>query len=116
MSWERPLPDTLRDVASYHLGTDLAERLVDASRWQAKQSELMLVAADEIERLMGLHKWHPFPDQEMPEGTHLVVRRVNGQTYVDTLTIVPEPDSGLPPSPAIASVTHWMPLPKPPEA
>ncbi len=41
----------LRLLASYHMGTDLADRLAYAERTQKQQREALAKAADEIERL-----------------------------------------------------------------
>jgi len=41
----------LRLLASYHMGTDLADRLANAERTQKQQREALAQAADEIERL-----------------------------------------------------------------
>jgi hypothetical protein len=41
----------LRLLASYHMGTDLADRLANAERTQKQQREALAKAADEIERL-----------------------------------------------------------------
>jgi hypothetical protein len=44
-------PTTLRVIASYKAGEDLAERLTTAVAVQQSMSEALLKAADEIERL-----------------------------------------------------------------
>jgi len=41
----------LRLLSSYHLGTDLIDRLVASERCQRQQREALVRAADEIERL-----------------------------------------------------------------
>ena len=41
----------LRLIASYHMGTDLLDRLAHAERVQQQQREAILDAADEIDRL-----------------------------------------------------------------
>ncbi len=41
----------LRLLSSYHMGTDLADRLANAERAQKQQREALAKAADEIERL-----------------------------------------------------------------
>jgi hypothetical protein len=45
------LTNHLRLLASYHMGTDLADRLAHAERTQKQQREALAQAADEIERL-----------------------------------------------------------------
>jgi hypothetical protein len=45
------LTNHLRLLASYHMGTDLADRLAHAERTQRQQREALVQAADEIERL-----------------------------------------------------------------
>jgi hypothetical protein len=45
------LTNHLRLLASYHMGTDLADRLANAERTQKQQREALAQAADEIERL-----------------------------------------------------------------
>jgi len=45
------LTNHLRLLASYHMGTDLADRLAHAERTQRQQREALAQAADEIERL-----------------------------------------------------------------
>ena len=45
------LTNHLRLLASYHMGTDLADRLANAERTQRQQREALAQAADEIERL-----------------------------------------------------------------
>lgn len=46
-------PTTLRVIAAYKAGEDLAERLATAVSVQQAMSEALLKAADEIERLRG---------------------------------------------------------------
>jgi hypothetical protein len=43
----------LRLVASYHMGTDLLDRLAHAERVQRQQREALNMAADRIEQLQG---------------------------------------------------------------
>jgi len=45
------LTNHLRLLSSYHMGTDLADRLAHAERVQRQQREALVTAADEIERL-----------------------------------------------------------------
>jgi hypothetical protein len=45
------LTNHLRLLASYHMGTDLADRLANAERTQGQQREALAKAADEIEQL-----------------------------------------------------------------
>ena len=45
------LVNHLRLVASYHMGTDLLDRLTDAQRVQQQQREALNLAADRIEHL-----------------------------------------------------------------
>ena len=45
------LTNHLRLLSSYHMGTDLADRLSHAERVQKQQREALMTAADEIERL-----------------------------------------------------------------
>jgi NTP pyrophosphatase (non-canonical NTP hydrolase) len=48
------LADELRVIAAYHNGIDLADRLKAAEDVQKRQSEALLRAADEIERLSSM--------------------------------------------------------------
>ena len=41
----------LRDVAEYHLGNDLIDRMRNAAYWQELQRVALADAADEIDRL-----------------------------------------------------------------
>jgi hypothetical protein len=45
------LTNHLRLLSSYHMGTDLADRLAHAERVQKQQREALAKAADEIDRL-----------------------------------------------------------------
>jgi hypothetical protein len=47
------LANHLRLVASYHMGTDLLDRLAHAERVQRQQREALNMAADRIEQLQG---------------------------------------------------------------
>lgn len=60
-------------------------------------------------------QWIALADRE-PGLERVIVARTmpNGCQYVDVIAWVPEHNSGLPPLPSKAHVTHWMPLPDPP--
>jgi hypothetical protein len=60
--------------------------------------------------------WRSIADGEPPMSRVLAAREVNGRRYVDVVSWITEPDSGLPRlSPTLSQITHWMPLPEPPE-
>ena len=103
----------LRLLAGYHAGHDLIERLTHAFQSQEQQREALAEAADEIERLQAKAcEWRPIGDSEPDDQRVLVVRELpDGARYVDVMTWVAEPDSGLPPLVSKQHVTHWMPLP-----
>lgn len=108
----------LRLLAGYHAGIDLVERLTNALDGQKQQREALAEAADEIERLQAKAcEWRPIGESEPQDQRVLVVRELpDGAMYVDVMTWVAEPDSGLPPLVSKQHVTHWMPLPGPPKA
>lgn len=61
-----------------------------------------------------LPRWVHIADREPGLERVLVTRTMpDGRRYVDVMTWVPEHDSGLPPLPSKAHVTHWMALPDP---
>ena len=60
--------------------------------------------------------WQSIADGEPPMSRVLAAREVNGRRYVDVVSWITEPDSGLPRlNPTLSQITHWMPLPEPPE-
>ena len=64
-----------------------------------------------------LPQWVPIADRQPDIDRVLVTRQLpNGARYVDVMVWIPEPSTGLPQYPSRQYVTHWMPLPEPPQA
>lgn len=103
----------LRLLAGYHIGLDIVERLARAATRQEQQRKALEGAADEIERLQSRgSEWRPIGDGEPEDQRVLVVRKLpDGARYVDVMSWVSEPESGLPPLVNKQCVTHWMPFP-----
>jgi hypothetical protein len=75
------------------------------------QPNVLTLAAAALEQM----QWREFATEKPENYSRVIAHRVIGQrSYVDVMSYIEEPESGMKPLVDTQHIKHWMPMPEPP--